>query len=80
MPTAMVKKAFFQTQKRSVNVRRKSLLEIIFPKSPIRKAYQLAESVIQAGKFSNVSKMAMLNRLIGLRLVRGLSFQKSKIK
>jgi len=80
MPTSMVKKAFFQTQKRSVNVRRKSLLEIIFPKSPIRKAYQLAESVIQAGNFSNVSKMAMLNRLIGLRLVRGLSFQKSKIK
>jgi Zn-dependent peptidase ImmA (M78 family) len=80
MPTAMVKKVFFQSQKRSVNVRRKSLLGIIFPKSPIRKAYQLAENVIQAGNFSNVSKMAMLNRLIGLRLVRGLSFQKSKIK
>jgi hypothetical protein len=55
-------------------------LEIIFPKSPIRKAYNLAENVIHAGNFSNVSKMAMLNRLIGLKLVRGLSFQKSKIK
>ena len=77
MPSKMVKKAFFQIQSRPVNVRKKKLLEIFFPKSPIRKAYQLAENVLQKGNFSNVSRMAMLNRLIGLRLVNGLTYQKS---
>jgi len=76
----MVKKAFFQIQPRPVNVRKKKLLEIFFPKSPIVKAYKLAENVIQKGNFSNVSRMAMLNRLIGLRLVNGLTYQKSTSK
>ena len=77
MPSKMVKKAFFQIQPRPVNVRKKKILEIFFPKSPIGKAYKLAENVIQKGNFSNVSRMAMLNRLIGLRLVNGLTYQKS---
>ena len=77
MPSAMIKKAFFSTYKRPINVKKKKLREIFFPKSPIFKAYRLAETIIKTGNFINVSKMAMLNRLIGLNLVRGLPFQKS---
>ena len=77
MPTALVKKAFFKNYKRPVNVRRKSILQLFFPKPAFVKGYRIAEQVMRDGKFDNVSKMAMLNRLIGMRLVRGLSYQKS---
>ena len=77
MPSKMVKRAFFEIHPRPINVRKKKLREILFPKSPIVKAYKLAAKVMEKGKFSNVSKMAMLNRLIGLRLVNGLTYQKS---
>jgi len=77
MPTALVKKAFFKNYKRPVNVRRKSILQLFFPKPAFVKGYRIAEQVMRDGKFDNVSKMAMLNRLIGMRLVKGLSYQKS---
>ena len=77
MPTALIKKAFFNNYKRPVNVRRKSILQIFSPKPAFVKGYRIAEQVIGNGKFDNVSKMAMLNRLIGMRLVKGLSYQKS---
>ena len=77
MPSALIKKAFFKNYKRPVNVRRKSILQLFFPKPAFVKGYQIAEQVMQDGKFDNVSKMAMLNRLIGMRLVKGLSYQKS---
>ena len=78
MPSAKIKKAFFKICSGPVNVRKKRLMEMFFPKPPILKAYRLAENVMRVGKFSNVSKMAMLNRLIGMRLINGLSYQKSK--
>ena len=77
MPSALVKKAFFTNYKRPINVRRKRILQIFFPKPAFVKGYHIAEAVIRDGKFDNVSKMAMLNRLIGMRLVKGLSYQKS---
>ena len=77
MPTALVKKAFFKNYKRPVNVRRKSILQLFFPKPAFVNGYRIAEQVMRDGKFDNVSKMAMLNRLIGMRLVKGLSYQKS---
>ena len=77
MPTALVKKAFYKYYKKPVNVRRKSLMQFLFPKPAFVKGYRIAEQVIENGKFDNVSKMAMLNRLIGMRLVNGLSYQKS---
>ena len=77
MPTAMVKRTFFRIRRRPVNVKKKSILEIFFPRSPKRKAYRLAVDVIRIGKFENVSKMAMVNRLIGLGLIKQLPFQKS---
>jgi len=77
MPTSLVKKAFFKNYKRPVNVRRKSILQLFFPKPAFVKGYRIAEQVMRDGKFDNVSRMAMLNRLIGMRLVKGLSYQKS---
>jgi Zn-dependent peptidase ImmA (M78 family) len=77
MPSELIKKAFFKNYTKPVNVRKKRLLEIFFPKPAFVKGYGIAEEVIRDGKFDNVSKMAMLNRLIGMRLVEGLSYQKS---
>ena len=77
MPSVLVKKAFHKNYNKPVNVRRKSILRIFFPKPAFVKGYRIAEEVIRSGKFDNVSKMAMLNRLIGMRLVKGLSYQKS---
>ena len=77
MPSELIKKAFFKNYKRPVNVRKRRFLEIFFPKPAFVKGYAIAKEIIRAGKFDNVSKMAMLNRLIGMRLVKGLSYQKS---
>ena len=77
MPSELIKKAFFKNYKHPVNVRKRRLLEIFFPKPAFVKGYAIAKEIIRAGKFDNVSKMAMLNRLIGMRLVKGLSYQKS---
>ena len=77
MPSVLVKKAFHKNYNKPVNVRRKSILQIFFPKPAFVKGYRIAEEVIRSGKFDNVSKIAMLNRLIGMRLVKGLSYQKS---
>ena len=77
MPTVMVKKAFFRISKRPANVKKKSIMEMIFSISAKQKARRLAEKVIQVGHFENVSKMAMMNRLIGLGLIKGLPFQKT---
>ena len=77
MPSALIKKAFYNNYNRPVNVRRKSILQIFFPKPAFVKGYRIAEEVIRDGKFDNVSKMAMLNRLIGMRLVKGLTYKNS---
>ena len=77
MPSELIKKTFFKNYTKPVNVRKKRFLEIFFPKPAFVKGYAIAEEVIRDGKFDNVSKMAMLNRLIGMRLVKGLSYQKA---
>ena len=77
MPSKLVKKAFYNCYKNPINVRKKKLLEFIFPKPAFVKGYAIADTILKEGKFNNVSKMAMLNRLIGMRLVKGLSYQKA---
>ena len=37
----------------------------------------IAKRVIDAGSFTNVSLTAMTNRLIGMELITGISYQKS---
>ena len=77
MPSKLVKKAFYNCYKNPINVRKKKLLEFIFPKPAFVKGYAIADTILEEGKFNNVSKMAILNRLIGMRLVKGLSYQKA---
>ena len=77
MPSELIKKAFYKNYKKPVNIRKKRILDLFFRKPAFVKGYQIAEEIIRIGKFDNVSKMAMLNRLIGMRLVKGLSYQKA---
>ena len=77
MPSSLIKKAFYTLYKNPINVRKKKLLEFIFPKPAFVKGYAIADTILKEGRFNNVSKMAMLNRLIGMRLVKGLSYQKA---
>ena len=77
MPSALIKKTFYKNYNRPVNVHIRSILQIFSRKPAFIKGYEVAEKVIRDGKFDNVSKMAMLNRLIGMQLVKGLSYQKS---
>ena len=78
MPSQSIKRAFFQVRRKPLNVKQRSIYDIIFPKSPQSKAYRLVNHIIKTGQFENVSKMALLNRLIGLGLVRNIQFQKNK--
>ncbi|MBC8323751.1 MAG: ImmA/IrrE family metallo-endopeptidase [Candidatus Marinimicrobia bacterium] len=78
MPSQAVKKAFFQVRRKPLNVKQKSIYDIFFPKSPHSKAYRLVNHIMRIGQFENVSKMALLNRLIGLGLVRNIQYQKNK--
>ena len=77
MPTELIKKTFFKKYNKPVNLRKKRILDLFFRTPSFVKGYRIAEEVIRIGKFDNVSKMAMLNRLIGMRLVKGLSYQKA---
>ncbi len=80
MPTSSVKKLFFKSHRRPVDVSKRSLLEFIFPKSKKKKTFMLINKILSSGAFKNVSKMALINRLIGLRLLKGIEFQKNKVK
>ena len=77
MPTQAVRSAFFKTRKKPVDLSKKRLLDLIRRPMPIRqKGLWMADRIIKTGNFVNVSKLAMLNRLIGLGLVRGIGYQK----
>jgi Zn-dependent peptidase ImmA (M78 family) len=70
MPTDLVNRAY-----REAFGDDKKVLELNF-----KKRYMLgsiAKQVIEAGSFSNVSLTAMTNRLIGMGLIMGISYQKS---
>lgn len=45
--------------------------------NPRLRAKAIATQVIEAGKFKNVSNNAMINRLLGLKLISGLEYQKN---
>ena len=79
MPTKHVKKAFLKQYKDSQNVRKKRLLDLLIPRSPISKAYHIVDKILETGNFENVSRMAMLNRLIGLQLINGIHYQKTNV-
>ncbi len=76
MPEFHVKKAFLARYKKMIDVstyNRDSWVSTF----PEEQARQIAQSVIDAGQFTNVSKLAMVNRLIHLGLIQGLDYQRN---
>ena len=80
MPTDSIKSSFFKLYKKPVNLSRFSFLNFFLRTSKIQKAYSITRKISKKGNFNNVSKTAILNRLIGLRLIRGIPYQTYKIK
>ena len=78
MPTAAVKESFFSIRNKPLNLKRNFLVEYFSKISRRSNAINFAREIIDTGKFTNVSKLAMVNRLIGMRLIKGLRYQKNK--
>ena len=80
MPSEAVIKSFYNAYITPVNVSKRSFSEYIFPRSKKSKMFRAVNRIQSLGSFQNVSKTALINRLIGLRLLKGIDFQKNKIK
>ena len=77
MPSKEVRSSVFRLRKKLVDLSKKRFIDLLRrPKAKRQKGIGIANKIIKLGHFENVSKLAMLNRLIGLGLVRGLSYQK----
>ena len=79
MPASLVRETFYQIRSSRLNLKDNFLLRLIGRKSKRRRALNFASMVIQKGNF-NVSKLAMINRLIGLGLINGLRYQKNNFQ
>jgi len=78
MPTANVKDSFYSLMNKPLNLKRNFLIEYFSKTSRRTNAINFAREIIDTGKFTNVSKLAMVNRLIGMGLIRGLRYQKNR--
>ena len=78
MPTEEVKITFYSLQSRPLYLKRNIIIDFFRKRSLRMNAINFAKKVIKAGNFTNVSKLAMVNRLIGMGLIRGLRYQKTK--
>ena len=77
MPTDRVNDAFTKISQHPITLKKKRFLNLFMKtRSARQRSLWIAENVINEGGFENVSKLAMINRLIGLGLVRGLGYQK----
>ncbi len=77
MPSRKVRSSFFRLRNKPVDLSKKRFIDLLRkPKTKRQKGIGIANKIIKLGHFENVSKLAMLNRLIGLGLVRGLGYQK----
>ena len=78
MPSKQVRSSFFRMNKKPYDLSKKRFIEL-FRKSQTKrqKGVRIANKIIEIGNFENVSRLAMLNRLIGLGLIRGLGYQKA---
>jgi len=78
MPKEMVVNAFKEVSSSPITLKNKWFLNLFMKTRSVRqRAVWLAEKVIKTGHFDNVSKLAMANRLIGLGLIKGLTYQKN---
>ena len=78
MPTVYVKESFYSLKNKPLNLKRNFLVEYFSKISRRTNAINFAREIIDTGNFTNVSKLAMVNRLIGMRLIKGLRYQKNK--
>ena len=79
MPSKEVRSSFFRMNKKPFDLSKKRFTDLFRkPQTKRQKGVRIANKIIEIGNFENVSRLAMLNRLIGLGLIRGLSYQKVK--
>ena len=78
MPESNVKDAFYQLRNSCLFLKDNFIFKLIRRGSKKKRALNFASKVIKQGNF-NVSKYAMINRLIGLGLIKGLRYQKNNI-
>ena len=78
MPTENVKIAFNSIRNKPLYLKRNILFRYLLKRSLRTSSINFSRKVIEAGNFTNVSKLAMVNRLIGMGLIRGLRYQKNK--
>ena len=76
MPESNVKDAFYKIRSSRLVLKDNFILRLIGRKSKRKRALNFASKIIRHGNF-NVSKYAMINRLIGLGLIKGLRYQKN---
>ena len=77
MPEHLVKKTFINIYKNPIDVSSRQAVKE-FGLTPEVKAKMIADVVIKQGGFTNVSKIAMVNRLKNLHLIEGVGYQKNK--
>ena len=82
MPSDKVLNTFNRLYKKPIHIEKekRSFIDILFKRKKDNNIYTIARKMIESGNFLNVSKLAMINRLIGLKMIRGLAFQKNKTK
>ena len=81
MPTSNVKKAFFKVLKSPLKMTDHRFFGLIKKKrSRKERAIFIANKIRKIGGFENVSKLAFLNRLIGMNLIKGISYQSYRNK
>ena len=78
MPSKEVRSSFFRMNKKPYDLSKKRFMELFRkPQTKRQKGVGIANKIIEIGNFENVSRLAMLNRLIGLGLIRGLGYKKA---
>lgn len=78
MPESNVKEAFYQIRNSRLFLKDNFIFRLIGRGSKRKRALNFASKIIKQGNFK-VSKYAMINRLIGLGLIKGLRYQKNNV-
>ena len=79
MPTNMVQDAFDRIRNKPLYLKTNFFFRFFKRMNKRNRALAFAGKVKKAGGFSNVSQLAMVNRLIKMGLIRGLRFQKNVV-
>ena len=81
MPTGNVKEAFLKVRKSPLKMTDHRFFGLIKKRrSRKERAIYIANKIRKIGGFENVSKLAFLNRLIGMNLIKGIPYQSYRNK